>query len=123
MTRRPTVLIVEDEALVREVMCLEFRDAGFEVIEAGDSDAAISHIDSDQPIDLLFTDIRLPGQRDGFGLADAARARRPELPVIYATGFTPDEVRLVPNSRFFRKPYWPRAVVEAAGALGVTSGA
>ena len=111
------VLIVEDEPLVREIATLEFEDAGFHVIAAGDGDTAVSHLASDAAIDLLFTDIRLPGSIDGWTIADRARELRPGLPVIYATGFTADAPRLVPNSRFFKKPYRPLAIIEAARAM------
>lgn len=115
----PTVLIVEDEALVREIVVLEFRDAGYMVVEAPDGDTAVELLEAGVPVDLLFTDIRLPGARDGFDIAETARQMHPELPVIYATGFTSDELRFVPGSRFFKKPYWPQAVIRAAEALGV----
>ena len=113
----PVVLIVEDEELVREVATIEFEDAGFQVIEAGDGDTAVGLLASDVPIDLLFTDIRLPGSIDGWAIADFAREVRPDLPVIYATGFSGDAPRLVPGSRFFKKPYRPVAIIEAARAM------
>lgn len=121
MTARPIVLIVEDEPLVREIVALEFEDAGFTVVEAADGDRAAELLGGQAELDLLFTDIRLPGAYDGFALAEQARALRPALPVIYATGFTPDALRLVPGSRFFKKPYRPAEVVEAARILGVAA--
>lgn len=114
-----TVLIVEDEAMVRQIVALEFADAGFAVIEAEDGDSAARLIEEGAAPDLLFTDVRLPGALDGFALAERVRAARPDLPVIYATGFTPDALRLVPGSRFFRKPYRTAEVLAAARALGV----
>ena len=54
---------------------------------------------------------------DGWGLAEAARDLHPALPVIYATGFTAEEPRLVPNSIFLRKPYRPSAVLSAIEKL------
>src|SRR3954451_2013718 len=66
---------------------------------------------------LLFTDIRLPGTMDGWGLAEAARALHLDLPVIYATGFTTEGPRLVPKSVFLQKPYRPSAVLSVIEKL------
>lgn len=109
----PTVLIVEDEELVREVASAEFEDSGFTVLEAVDGDAALAHLAA-TAIDVLFTDIRLPGAIDGWEVARRARALFPGLPVIYATGFTGGELQIVPGGRFVGKPYLPVAIVTAA---------
>ncbi len=116
---QPTVLIVEDEDLVRDIAVTEFEDAGYAVLEAADSATAIALLSGPEVIDLLFTDIRLPGTLDGWGIAAKARVLRPEIAVIYATGFSADDPKLVPGSRFFKKPYFPVAVIEAARGLGV----
>lgn len=116
---RPTVLIVEDEDLIREVVVSEFTEAGYHVVEAADDTAALAALDGDQPIDLLFTDIRLPGKLDGWGIARHARHARPNLPVFYATGFSADDPQIVPGGLFFRKPYLPTTIVAAARALGI----
>ncbi len=116
---RPTVLIVEDEVLVREVAVIEFEEAGYDVLEAGDGDTAVALLASDTRIDLLFTDIRLPGTLDGWRIAARARELRPSLPVIYATGFSADSMQLVPGGQFFKKPYRPTAIIDAARAMGV----
>ena len=70
-----------------------------------------------QPVDLLFTDIRLPGLMDGWRLAEEARSINPRLPVIYATGFSSEAPRLVRDSVFLKKPYLPSAVVAAVRRL------
>lgn len=119
MTARPTVLIVEDEALIRDVVAMEFTDAGYGVLEAEDCDGAFAHLDAGTPIDLLFTDIRLPGTLDGWDIAQRARELRPALPVFYATGYSTEQPRLVPGGQFFRKPYRPLAIIDAARALGI----
>lgn len=117
--RRPCVLIVEDEEMVREIAALEFADAGFDVLEAAEGAAAVSLLESAATIDLLFTDIRLPGTIDGWDIAERARQLRPDLPVIYATGFSADEAAPVGGGRLFHKPYRPLAIIEAARMLGV----
>ena len=118
--RRPTVLIVEDEELVREIAVIEFEDAGFGVLEAGDGAAAFAMLAAPHEIDLLFTDIRLPGTIDGWCIAERARELRPAIPVFYATGFS-DAPRLVDGGRFFRKPYLPTAIISAAREIGVAA--
>ena len=87
-----TVLVVEDEPLVRETIVCELEDAGFGVFEAETAETGLAIL-KQQPVSLLFTDIRLPGSMDGWELAEAARALHPALPVIYATGFTAEDPR------------------------------
>ena len=115
----PTVLIVEDEALVREVATFEFEDAGYRVLGAEDGGTALALLAGEEQIDLLFTDIRLPGDIDGWTIADRARAMRPGLPVIYATAYSSESARPVADSRFVRKPYLPTAIIATARELGV----
>ena len=113
----PRVLIVEDEHLVREVASIEFEDAGFDVLEAVDGDAALALLAGAAAIDLLFTDIRLPGAIDGWEIARRARAMFPAMPVIYATGYPGSDLKLVPGGRFVGKPYLPTAIVATAREL------
>lgn len=117
---KPVLLMVEDEELLRLVIVDELREAGFHVIEAANGAAALELLTDDQPIDLLFTDIRMPGALTGWDVAEQARNLRPELAVIYATGFSENAPRLVSGSRFFKKPYRVNAIIEAARDLGVS---
>lgn len=112
--RLPVILIVEDEALLREVSAMEFEDAGFDVLAAADGDEALAYVANRPDIDLLFTDISLRDSIDGWTIAERARAMRPDLAVIYATGYAPDAVKLVKDARFFKKPFLPTAIVAAA---------
>jgi CheY-like chemotaxis protein len=66
---------------------------------------------------VLFTDIRLPGQLDGWAIARRARQVRAALPVIYATGYTVDRSAEVPGAIFLNKPYQPSQVVEIIDRL------
>jgi CheY-like chemotaxis protein len=116
---KPTVLLVEDEHLLRLVMGEELRDAGFAVIEAENGAAAVEVVKSGAAIDLLLTDIRMPGAISGWDVAEQARNLRPGLAVIYATGFSEDAPRIVPGGRFFKKPYRASAIIDAARELGV----
>ena len=91
------------------------------VIEAATGEAALAHLSLDA-IDLLFTDVRLPGAVDGWRVARRARELHPELPVIYASGFLPgDAMDVVPGGRFIAKPYRPTAIVAVARELGATT--
>lgn len=116
---RPNVLLVEDEELLRLVIGEELRDGGFEVIEASDGAVAMDVLAKQASIDLLVTDIRMPGVLSGWDVAEQARTLRPGLPVIYATGFSDDAPRIVPGGRFFKKPYRASAIIDAARELGV----
>lgn len=112
-----TVLVVEDEILVREMIAEELRDAGFAVLEAGDGEAASGLLSARGSVDVLFTDIRLPGRLDGWAIARLARQLRSALPVIYATGYTVDRSAEVPGAIFLNKPYQPSQVVEIIAKL------
>lgn len=112
-----TVLIVEDEFLILRLASMEFEDAGFEVATAMDSGSALTMIESDAVIDLLFTDIRMPGPCDGWALAQRARTLRPGLPVIYATGFSAATPQVVEGGKLFTKPYLLDQIVNVAREL------
>lgn len=114
----PTCLIVEDEYLIRVILVEALADDGFVVVEATDVGEAIAVLEK-TPIDLLLTDVQLPGERNGLALARWARQQRPDLPVIYMTG-RPDSVQdLDPSGReaLVAKPYLPSEICAAARRL------
>jgi two-component system, response regulator PdtaR len=117
MSAIATVLLVEDEALIREMIAEELREAGLNVIEAEDGDLAADLIATHDDIDLLFTDIKLPGRTDGWEVARQARRRFASLPVVYASGHAISRSAEVPNAIFFNKPYKPSAVVQVIKGL------
>jgi len=117
MNTKPVVLVVEDDELVRQAIVLELEDAGFEVMTAETGDEASFLLPKMKRIDLLLTDIRMPGRINGWVLADMARCRRPDLPVIYASGFGPQETREVEGSLFISKPYRVGDIVAAISKL------
>lgn len=104
----PTVLVVEDETLVRMMTVHLIEDMGYRVIEAGSAEEALEHVRNHPAIDLLFTDIRMPGL-DGFALAERVRALRPAIKVIYATGYAEVERAASPTAPgiLLSKPYAP----------------
>jgi CheY-like chemotaxis protein len=97
------------------VEALEY--GGFDVIQAATGEEALQHC-RDAIADILFTDIRLPGTVTGGDIAEHCRERKPDLSVIYATGYTHVEPRPVPGSLLFQKPYHPAQVVTAIRSLG-----
>jgi CheY-like chemotaxis protein len=99
------VLIVEDEALLLDIIATEMEDEGFTVIRATDADAALTVLRGPDVIDVLFTDIRLPGSMNGWRLGETARQLRRDLPIMYATGYTDQALAGVDRRRFFQKPY------------------
>ena len=105
----PTVLVVEDDPLVRELIVMEIDEAGYGVLEADTAEEGLRLLESKAP-SLLFTDIRLPGRLNGWQLAEEARQLIPNLPVMYATGYTDEAPRLVPGAVFIRKPYRPSEI-------------
>ena len=111
-----TILVVEDEALVREMIVWELDEAGHVVFEAGSADEALEMLDS-RSVDILFTDIRMPGQLDGWDLAEEVHRRNPEIRVIYTTGYSHERPRAVPNSLFIRKPYRATEILAAIETL------
>lgn len=112
------VLMVEDESLLLEVITADLEDAGFAVTQAATAEIALDLLKGGVAVDILFTDIRLPGAMDGWQLAEAARELRPDLPIIYATGFTQTPPRLTEGSVFFTKPYRASAIIKAIRDLG-----
>jgi CheY-like chemotaxis protein len=109
---QPTVLIVEDETLISHLVADWLNDRGFAVHEASSGDEALDYIDHGGAVDVMFTDVNLPGSLDGAELAKRVRAMRPELPIVYASGrFTSDQIApLVTRSVFVPKPYNPADV-------------
>jgi two-component system, response regulator PdtaR len=107
--RRTSVLMVEDEFLISEMMTEVLSENGFAVHAVPDAESALDYLDSGPEVDVLFTDINLLGPMDGSTLAKHVRARRPDLPIVYCSGrYSPSALSpLMPRSIFLRKPYDP----------------
>lgn len=109
-----TVLVVEDDSLVRMGIACELEDAGFTVLEAEDAAAAIEILARDASITILFTDIQMPGDMDGLKLAAAVRERWPPIHIIVTSALRGiSAATLPPSARFFAKPYSTDAVVRS----------
>jgi CheY-like chemotaxis protein len=115
-----TVLVVEDELMVRMPIVEYLRDCGYHVLEAGDAKEAIAATDADASVNLVFSDVRMPGSMDGFGLAEWFRSHHPEVPVLLTSGFsgnrglTADPVLV---NGFIEKPYSQKQVERRIAAL------
>jgi CheY-like chemotaxis protein len=101
-----TLLLVEDDPLVRSSLAEALADAGFQVLEAPDAEAALDMVAARDDLAVMLTDIYLPGA-DGFALARAARRLRPRLPVVYASGRAreADRRRALPGTILLAKPF------------------
>jgi len=109
---RTTVLVVEDEALIRLDIADALEDAGFNVLEAADVGEAVTVLAAHPEIRAVFTDIDMPGSMDGLRLAAVVCARWPRTKIIVTSGrpnVTPADLPVA--SRFVSKPYNPATVV------------
>jgi CheY-like chemotaxis protein len=83
---RHVVLVVDDEPAIRAVLCEYLRDCGFHPLSAANGEEAVRLIERRVAIDLVFSDVRMPGAIDGYGLARWILDNRPDLPVLLVTG-------------------------------------
>ena len=81
-----TILVIEDEWLVRDAVAGAFRDDGWHVLETGTGEGALAVLREGPRVDIVFTDIQLAGHLSGWDVAEAFRAARPEIPVILHVG-------------------------------------
>lgn len=114
-----SVLLVEDEPLISMLIAEWLVEEGFAVHEASTADEAFDYILRGGAVDVLFTDINLPGRLNGVELAERVRELRPELPVVYASGrYAGGNIgAMVPRSLFVPKPYDPAAVCKLLSRL------
>ena len=113
-----TVLFVEDDVLVREAVVEALAAAGFGVRVAVDGEAALAELERDGAVDIVFSDIVMPGSVSGIDLAAIVRERWPALPVVLATGYTERRVS-IPGVKILAKPY---DLEQLTGLLGRLSG-
>ncbi len=110
-----TVLLVDDEAAIRMLVSEVLADEGYTILQAGDGPAGLRILETSTRIDLLITDVGLPGGLNGRQVADAARAGRPGLKVLFITGYADNAVvggsRLGPGMQIMTKPFDMSALV------------
>lgn len=106
---REVVLVVEDDALVRRYVITQVESLGYNALEAGNAAEALQVIDKTNTIDLLFTDVIMPGAMNGRQLVDEAVKRRPSLKILFTSGYTENAIvhhgRLDSGVLLLAKPY------------------
>jgi CheY-like chemotaxis protein len=104
-----TILIVEDDPGVRQLVAVQLRSLGYRVREAPDGASAMALLEDDTTVDLLFTDVVMPGGMTGQQLAQQARRLRPTLKVLFTSGYTPESIlhqgKSEPGIHLLSKPY------------------
>jgi CheY-like chemotaxis protein len=104
-----TILVVEDDALVRNFVIAQLHSLGYRTIAAADGRAALALVDEGAPFDLLFTDVIMPGGISGRQLADEVTRRRAGMKVLYTSGYTDNAIvhhgRLDQGVLLLTKPY------------------
>ena len=110
-SKRPVVLIVEDEFLLRMHAVDMVQAAGFVVVEAANADEAIDILETRPDITVVFTDIHMPGSMNGLKLAQAIRGRWPPIKIVATSGHVNvAETDLPAGGRFLPKPYSPQQI-------------
>lgn len=109
----PVVLLVEDEPLVRMTAADELEEAGFHVLEAANADVALKVLEArSDEVQVLFTDVHMPGSMDGMELAEQVHRRWPHVLLLISSGYArprPDEIP--DHGQFMPKPYHAATLV------------
>ena len=115
---KAVVLVVEDNAIIRMGAVDLVLSAGYEALEACDADEAIRILETRNDVELVFTDVQMPGTMDGIKLSHYIRDRWPPVKLIVASGNAILEESSLPfGSRFFSKPYDDNTIAEAMARL------
>jgi PAS domain S-box-containing protein len=121
-----TILVVEDDAMVRNFVVTQLQSLGYKTISASDGRAAMAIVEQGEAFDLLFTDVIMPGGMSGRALAEAVGRHRPNLKVLYTSGYTDSAVvhhgrldeGLLLLTKPYRKPQLAEMVRQALGGAG-----
>jgi two-component system, response regulator PdtaR len=114
MDHRIAVLVVEDEALIRIAVVSELEDAGYKVLGAENATAAILILLANSHIEVMFTDIDMPGGVDGLKLAAAVADRWPPIKIVVTSGYQTIDMHTLPvESIFLKKPYNTTEVIDS----------
>ncbi len=104
-----TILVVEDDHMVRQFLIAQLHGLGYKTLTAANAKAALAHVDSGAPFDLLFTDVIMPGGMNGRELAELVAKRRPEIKILHTSGYTESAIvhhgRLDAGVLLLTKPY------------------
>ena len=108
------ILIVEDDVLANEYLEFILQQAGYEVLSATSADEAAGLLEGREDVEVIVTDINLPGSTNGLKLAAAAKTKRPKVNIIIVMGYAaPTNDEIPPGSLFIPKPYNARKIIEA----------
>lgn len=111
---RKCILVVEDELLIRMMLADELREAGYDVTEAFNADEALVILRSPAPVDMILSDVRMPGSMDGIGLLRVVRSAYPKIPVIITSAHLQPALATIDGAtRFIPKPYKLELIVKA----------
>lgn len=98
------VMVVDDELIVRQFVTSVLSASGYHVFDADSPAQALRLLDANPDVDLVVTDVVMPGG-NGWDLADVMRSRKPNLPVLFISGYEPPDGRTVPKASFLQKPF------------------
>lgn len=109
-----SLLVVEDEAIVRMVAADVLEEAGFDVIEAANASEALELLDARPDISLMLTDVKMPGELNGYGLSRLVRMKSAAIGIIVISGDSPPHESDLPfNASFLPKPISPSVLLRA----------
>lgn len=109
----PIVLVVEDDVLVRMLACDILTDGGFRTLEAVGAQEALVLIDARPDIVVMFTDVDMPGEINGLGLAHLVTMRAPTMKILVTSGAAAPQAGDLPTgARFVQKPYSPSMLLD-----------
>jgi CheY-like chemotaxis protein len=114
--RTPVILLVEDDVLVRFATAEMLRDEGYAVLEAVDAAEALSLLETGHPLDLVLSDVRMPGDMDGVALTYAMKTLRPNLPMVLVSSHLPPDTQHAGDG-FLAKPYGLGQLIELVGNM------
>ena len=115
---RKCILVVEDEVLIRSLVSDELRDEGYVVVEAFNADEALDILKTEICIDLIFSDVRMPGLLDGMDLLAIVRNSRPTLPVVITSGHLEPTIALEKGAaQFVGKPYFTGVIIAVVNSV------
>jgi len=106
-----TILVVEDEVLVRLMVADRLRGADFHVVEAANADEALAVLQYTTDVALIVTDVRMPGSMDGLELAKTVRAAFPQIRIVLTSGNTIQFTSAKHHDAFVPKPYQPDKMI------------
>lgn len=115
----PTILVVEDEVLIRLMIAEYLREFGYRVVEARTGVEARRVLQSSQPVDVVFSDIRMPGDMSGLALAEWVGQNKPEVGVVLTSDHlqaTDLPAQAAADAAFVEKPYAPLTVLKCIRA-------